>query len=76
MRVVSVQNICYMIRSNFFAIMEGVFPGFTQLLTRRGWKLIIIIITRRRNPIGFFAGGMESTTGYCPPVWDLLLALA
>jgi hypothetical protein len=23
-----------------------------------------------------FAGGMESTTGYCPPVWDLLLALA
>jgi hypothetical protein len=20
--------------------------------------------------------GMESTTGYCPPVWDLLLALA
>jgi hypothetical protein len=33
------------------------------------------IITRRRNPIWVFAGGMESTTGYCPPVWDLLLAL-
>jgi hypothetical protein len=34
------------------------------------------IITRGRNPFWIFAGGMESTTGYCPPVWDLLLALA
>jgi hypothetical protein len=29
-----------------------------------------------RGIVTLFAGGMESTTGYCPPVWDLLLALA
>ena len=28
------------------------------------------------TPVRSFCRGMESTTGYCPPVWDLLLALA
>jgi hypothetical protein len=41
--------------------------------------LHVILAYQSLNPphlLLVFVGGMESTTGYCPPVWDLLLALA
>jgi hypothetical protein len=36
--------------------------------------IIIIIITRRRNPVGVLPDVWSRL--YCPPVWNLLLALA
>jgi hypothetical protein len=42
------------------------------------YKALILIISLHGviTLVGFWPGCMESTTIYCPPVWDLLLALA
>jgi hypothetical protein len=49
-----------------------------KIILRLFYMIFILHCCQHRNPVGpwIFAGGMESTTGYWPPVWDLLLALA
>jgi hypothetical protein len=43
------------------------------------WRILegfVVSLHGVLNPVGFLPEVMESTTGYCPPVWGLLLALA
>jgi hypothetical protein len=61
------------VATQFLLDLCQICPVVKQAVHSASFIIIIIIITRRRKPYWVFAGGMESTTGYSPPVWDLLL---